>query len=118
MDKLKHKLHNRAQRKNRVRSTVSGTATRPRLTVHISNLHVSAQIINDDTGSTLLAISTVGQKSATGTLTEKAAWAGAEIAKKAKTAKVAKVVFDRNGKIYHGRVKALADAARENGLEF
>jgi large subunit ribosomal protein L18 len=85
--------------------------------VHISNLHVSAQIINDETHRTLVAVSTVGSK-ATGTKTDKAAWVGAEIAKKAKTAKVNKVVFDRAGKLYHGRVKALADAARGEGLEF
>ena len=118
MDKLAHKLHNRAQRANRVRATVSGTADRPRLHVHISNLHVSAQIINDASHNTLVAVSTVGQKGATGTMTEKAAWVGTEIAKKAKTAKITKVVFDRGGKIYHGRIKALADAARAAGLEF
>jgi large subunit ribosomal protein L18 len=118
MDKLKHKLHNRAQRAHRVRAAVSGTAERPRLSVRISNLHVSAQIINDDTHTTLVAVSTVGQKTVTGTMTDKAAWVGTEIAKKAKTAKVSKVVFDRGGKLYHGRVKALAEAAREKGLEF
>ena len=118
MDKLAHKLHNRAQRANRVRATVSGTAARPRLHVHISNLHISAQIINDEVHNTLVAVSTVGQKAATGTMTEKAAWVGTEIANKAKAAKITKVVFDRGGKIYHGRVKALAEAARAAGLEF
>lgn len=118
MDNLKHKLHNRAQRAHRVRATVSGTADRPRLSVKISNLHISAQIINDETHTTLAAASTVGQKTVTGTMTERAAWVGAEIAKAAKAAKVTKVVFDRGGKLYHGRVKALADAAREKGLEF
>ena len=118
MDKLAHKLHNRAQRANRVRATVSGTTDRPRLHVHISNLHVSAQIINDETHNTLVAVSTVGQKAVTGTMTDKAAWVGTEVAKKAKTAKITKVVFDRGGKIYHGRVKALAEAARAAGLEF
>jgi large subunit ribosomal protein L18 len=117
MDKLAHKLHNRAQRAHRVRATVSGTTERPRLSVHISNLHISAQIINDENHTTLAAVSTVGSK-ATGTMTDKAAWVGNEIAKKAKTAKVSKVVFDRAGKLYHGRVKAIAEAARENGLEF
>jgi large subunit ribosomal protein L18 len=118
MDKLKLKLHNRAQRSHRIRATVSGTSERPRLSVTISNLHVSAQIINDEAHTTLAAVSTVGQKAVTGTMTDKAAWVGAEIAKKAKTAKVSKVVFDRNGKLYHGRIKALAEAAREKGLEF
>jgi large subunit ribosomal protein L18 len=118
MNNLAKKLHTRAQRKNRIRSTVIGTVERPRLTVHISNLHIQAQIIDDGSGKTLAAITTVGQKAAMGTMTARAAWAGTEIAKKAKTAKVTKVVFDRNGRIYHGRVKALADAARAGGLEF
>jgi len=116
--RLAHKSHNRAQRAHRVRATVFGTSERPRLSVHISNLHVSAQIINDETHSTLAAVSTVGQKAATGTMTEKAAWVGTEIAKKAKTAKVKQVVLDRSSKLYHGRVKALAEAARAAGLEF
>lgn len=106
-----------ALRKNRVRSTVSGTAERPRLTVTVSNLHVSAQIIDDVTGKTLAAATTVGSK-AGGTLTEKAAVVGKDIATKAKKAKVTKVVFDRNGRKYAGRLKALADAARNEGLEF
>lgn len=104
-------------RKNRVRSTVSGTAERPRLTVTVSNLHVSAQIIDDVAGKTLAAATTVGSK-AGGTLTEKAAVVGKDIATKAKKAKVTKVVFDRNGRKYAGRLKALADAARNEGLEF
>lgn len=114
---LLHKLANRAQRKRRIRSVISGTAQRPRLTVHISNLHVSAQLVDDTAHKTLAAVSTVGSKQ-TGSLTDKAAWVGGEIAKKAKTAKVKAVVFDRNGKIYHGRIKALAEAARKEGLEF
>lgn len=118
MSNLSHKLHNRAQRAGRVRSTVSGTAVRPRLSVHVSNLHVSAQIINDESHTTLAAVSTVGKKAATGTMTEKAAWVGTEIATKAKAVKVKQVVFDRQGKLYHGRVKALAEAARNAGLEF
>jgi large subunit ribosomal protein L18 len=118
MNNLAHKLQNRAQRKNRIRAIVGGTPERPRLSVHVSNLHVNAQIIDDTTHKTLAAISTVGQKAATGTMTDKAAWVGAEIAKKAKSAKVKAVVFDRSGKIYHGRVKALAEAARKEGLEF
>ena len=118
MSKITLKLQNKAQRANRVRSTLTGTTERPRLSVNISNMHVSAQIINDETHTTLAAVSTVGQKAATGTLTEKAAWVGKEIASKAKTAKVSKVAFDRGSKLYHGRVKALADAARNAGLEF
>lgn len=118
MNNLAHKLQNRMQRKRRIRSTVSGTTERPRLSVHVSNLHVTAQIIDDSTHKTIVAVSTVGQKAATGTMTEKAAWVGAEIAKKAKVAKVKTIVFDRGGKVYHGRVSALADAARKEGLEF
>lgn len=112
------KLAKRAQRKHRIRATVSGTADRPRLSVFISNTHVSAQIINDVDGKTLVSASTVAAKDATGSLTDKAAKVGATIAEKAKKAKITKVVFDRGGRKYHGRVKALADAAREKGLEF
>lgn len=114
---LAHKLLNRSLRKNRVRAKVHGTAERPRLTVTISNMHVSAQIIDDDKRVTLVSATTVGTK-ATGTMTEKAAGLGAEIAKKAKKAKINAVVFDRNGRQYAGRLQALADAARKEGLEF
>lgn len=110
-------MSNLALRKNRVRATVSGTAERPRLTVTISSIHVSAQIIDDVAGKTLAAATTVGTK-AKGTLTEKAAIVGKDIAAKAKKAKVTAVVFDRNGRRYAGRLKALADAARKEGLEF
>lgn len=110
-------INNKQLRKNRVRAKVVGTTERPRLSVHISNLHVSAQIIDDATGKTLAAATTVGAK-ATGTKAEKAATVGAELAKKAKKAKISKVVFDRNGRQYAGRLSALADAARKEGLEF
>ncbi len=110
-------MSNIALRKNRVRAKVSGTAERPRLTVTISNIHVSAQLVDDIAGKTLASATTVGTK-ATGTLTEKAAVVGKEVATKAKKAKVTKVVFDRNGRKYAGRLKALADAARKEGLEF
>lgn len=118
MNSLKKKLHNLQLRKNRVRATVSGTTERPRLSARVSNLHVSAQIIDDTTHKTLVSITTVGQKSLTGNLTEKAEWVGNEIAKKAKAKKIKAVVFDRGGRKYHGRIKALADAARAGGLEF
>jgi large subunit ribosomal protein L18 len=108
---------NAARRANRVAAVVRGSAERPRLAVHVSNLHVSAQLIDDDAGNTLASASTVGKK-ATGTMTDKAAEVGKDIAAKAKKAKVSKVVFDRSSKQYHGRVKALADAARQAGLEF
>ncbi|HTE58115.1 MAG TPA: 50S ribosomal protein L18 [Verrucomicrobiae bacterium] len=118
MNRITHKIQNLSRRRNRVRSTVSGTAERPRLSVHVSNKHVSAQIIDDTAHKTIAQISTVGQKDALGTMTERATWVGTQIAKKAKTAKVRQVVFDRGGRLYHGRIKALADAARAGGLEF
>ena len=114
---LAKKLLNRSLRKGRVRAKVQGTAECPRLTVTISNTHVSAQIIDDVKGHTLASATTVGTK-ATGTLTEKCAVVGTEIAKKAKKAKINAVVFDRNGRQYAGRLSALADAARKEGLEF
>lgn len=118
MDKLAHKLLNKSLRKNRVRSTVSGTTERPRLSVSVSNRHIIAQVIDDTTHKTLAYVSTVGTKAAKGSMTERAEWVGTEIAKKAKAAKVTVVVFDRGGRIYHGRVQSLADAARKAGLEF
>lgn len=118
MNKLAHKLHNRQQRKRRIRAVVAGTAKRPRLNIHVSNLHVSAQLIDDENHKTVAQVTTVGQQAAKGTMTEKAAWVGEEIAKQAKSAKIKTVVFDRGGKLYHGRVAALADAARKAGLEF
>lgn len=117
MNKLAKKLLNKSLRKNRVRAKVSGTAERPRLTVTISNMHVSAQLIDDVKQQTLAASTTVGTKQA-GSLGEQAAFVGADIAKKAKKAKITSVVFDRNGRQYAGRLAALADAARKEGLEF
>ena len=108
---------NKLYRQKRTRAKIHGTEVRPRLSVHISNLHVSAQIINDDTMTTLVSATTVGTK-LTGSKTEKAAKIGEEIAKKAKKAKINTVVFDRNGRQYAGRLHALADAARKEGLEF
>lgn len=117
MNNLKQKKISAARRANRVRATVTGTTERPRLAVHISNLHVTAQIIDDTKSQTLAYASTIGQK-LTGTMTDKAAEIGKEIAVKGKKAKISKVVLDRSSRKYHGRVKALADAARANGLEF
>lgn len=114
---LAKKLLNKSLRKNRVRAKISGTAERPRLTVTISNKHVSAQLIDDVKQHTLAAATTVGTKQ-TGSISEQAAFVGAEIAKKAKKAKITAVVFDRNGRQYAGRLAALADAARKEGLEF
>lgn len=104
-------------RQNRTRAKIHGTADRPRLSVNISNMHVSAQIIDDDKGVTLAYATTVGSKQK-GSKTELAAFIGTEIAKKAKKAKITKVVLDRGARLYAGRMKALADAARKEGLEF
>jgi large subunit ribosomal protein L18 len=117
MGNFTKKLRNLGLRKNRVRAKVSGTAERPRLTVTISNKHISAQIIDDVAQTTLVAATTVGTKQ-TGTITEQAMTIGAEVAKKAIKAKIKTVVFDRNGRQYAGRLSALADAARKEGLEF
>jgi large subunit ribosomal protein L18 len=117
MSNLAKKLLNKTLRKSRVRSQVSGTAERPRLTVTISNKHVSAQIIDDVKQHTLVASTTVGTKQ-TGSITEQAAFVGTDIAKKAKKAKITSVVFDRNGRQYAGRLSMLANAARKEGLEF
>ncbi|MEX0931987.1 MAG: 50S ribosomal protein L18 [Candidatus Saccharimonadales bacterium] len=111
------KLNTAIRKKRRIRARIFGTSERPRLCVKISNKHVSAQLVNDDVGKTLAYSTTVGRKE-TGPLTEKAAWVGADLAKKAKKAKIKQVVFDRGTRIYHGRVKALANAARKEGLEF
>jgi large subunit ribosomal protein L18 len=118
MNNLAHTLHNKAQRKHRIRSVVHGTSVRPRLSIFVSNTHITAQIIDDEKHVTLSYATTVGSKQTKGTMTDKAVTIGTEIAKQAKQAKVSKVVFDRGGKLYHGRVAALADAARTEGLEF
>lgn len=117
MSALDKKLINRSLRAARVRAKVSGTTERPRLTVTISNKHVSAQLIDDIKQHTIAAATTVGSKQ-TGTMTEQSAWVGSEIAKKAKKAKISAIVFDRNGRKYAQRLAALADAARKEGLEF
>jgi large subunit ribosomal protein L18 len=117
MNNLAHKRQNSARRANRVRTVVRGTAERPRLSINVSNLHISAQIIDDAAGKTLSYATTVGHK-VEGSMSARAAWVGTEIAKKAKKAKITKVVFDRGSRKYHGRIKNLADAARQGGLEF
>ena len=104
-------------RARRTRAKLHGTADRPRLSVNISNKHIIAQIIDDDKKVTLAYATTVGSK-ITGSKTEQAAVIGKEIATKAKKAKVKTVMFDRGSKLYAGRMAALADAARKEGLEF
>ncbi|MDO4871035.1 MAG: 50S ribosomal protein L18 [Candidatus Saccharibacteria bacterium] len=112
-----NKLHNRMLRKNRVRARVTGTAERPRLSVFISNTHISAQIIDDAKQHTLASATTVGAKMS-GSKTDLAAQVGSKLAKAAKKVGIKQVVFDRNGRKYAGRLQALAEAARKEGLEF
>lgn len=118
MIKKESKNVQRLMRHKRVRKNISGTSEMPRLNVFRSNSQIYAQIINDETGTTLVSSSSVQLKIKNGGNIEGAKLVGADIAKKAKEAKISKVVFDRGGYQYHGRVEALADAARENGLEF
>ena len=108
----------RQRRHARVRNKVAGTAECPRLNVFRSNSHIFAQIINDENGTTLVSSSSVELKIKNGGNAEGAKLVGKDIAEKAKKVGITKVVFDRGGYQYHGRVEALADAARENGLEF
>ena len=108
----------RKRRHARVRNKVSGTAECPRLNVFRSNTQIFAQIIDDVKGTTLVSSSSVELKIKNGGNAEGAALVGKDIAEKALKLKIKNVVFDRGGYLYHGRVKALAEAARENGLEF
>ena len=105
----------RKRRHLRVRNAVNGTAARPRLVVFRSLKHIYAQIVDDTTQKTLMS---VGSEGMDGTKSERALAVGKAVAEKAKAAGIAKVVFDRAGYQYHGRVKAVADGAREGGLEF
>ena len=107
----------RIKRHRKIRQNLSGTETAPRLCVFRSNSAIYAQIIDDTKGVTLVSSSSLELKIKNNNL-EAAAAVGKDIAEKAKKAKIKTVVFDRGGYLYHGRVKALADAARENGLEF
>jgi large subunit ribosomal protein L18 len=108
----------RERRHKRVRKHAFGTAERPRLVVHRSNRGISAQLIDDSTGRTLAAASSLAVRGAKGTKSDQAAAVGKLLAENAKKADVKGVVFDRGGYLYHGRVKALAEAAREGGLKF
>ncbi|MEW6152873.1 MAG: 50S ribosomal protein L18 [Actinomycetota bacterium] len=116
----KQKQQARARRHRRVRKSVRGTAERPRLAVFRSNKHITAQVIDDVAGRTLAAASTVEADLRGGPTGNKdaAASVGRLVGERAKAAGVTKVVFDRGGNIYHGRVAAVADAARQAGLEF
>ena len=118
-DSAKHKREARIRRHRRVRKKVRGTADRPRLAVFRSNKHISAQIIDDRAGVTLAAASTLeATLPDAGANVSGAEKVGELLAERAKAAGVSSVVFDRGGNLYHGRIAALADAARKGGLEF
>jgi large subunit ribosomal protein L18 len=102
----------------RIRRRLAGTPERPRLNIYRSLNHIYAQVIDDSKGVTLVSASTVAAKAKTGGNVAAAKEIGKQIAERAKEKGISKVVFDRGGYLYHGRVKALADAAREAGLEF
>ena len=109
----------RLRRHRRVRGKVQGTAERPRLVVHRSNRGIEAQLVDDLTGRTITGASWLAlPKSFSGDKTEQAAAVGKALAQAARSAGIERVVFDRGGYLYHGRVKALADGAREGGLQF
>lgn len=114
---MKSKIERRVKIKTRIRGRISGNASRPRMTVFRSNKQIYVQLIDDEAGKTLVSASsrTLDGK---GTKCEIAAKVGSEIARKAQEAGINTVVFDRNGYLFHGRVKSLADAAREGGLKF
>ena len=118
MEKNKLKTLRRTRRKIGIRKRVIGTADQPRLTVFRSAKHTYAQIVDDLAGKTVVSASSIDAKSANGGNIDAAKAIGTAIAEKAKAAGIEKVQFDRNGFRYHGRVKALADAAREAGLKF
>ena len=114
------KIERRLKIKKRIRKNMAGTAEKPRLSVFRSNKQISVQIIDDLSGRTLVAASSLltDVTAQSGTKTEKAALVGKLIAERALSAGISQVVFDRNGYLYHGRVKQLAEAAREAGLKF
>ena len=118
MIKKESKNVSRQRRHARVRNKISGSASCPRLNVFRSNSNIFAQIIDDEKGVTLVSSSSVELKLKNGGNVEGAALVGKDIAEKALKNKIKRIVFDRGGYLYHGRVKALAEAARENGLEF
>lgn len=115
---MSQKTLSKARRHLRTRAKLTGSKQRPRLSVAITNRQVIAQLIDDTAQKTLVLVSSVGQSKLPKDLTSKATWVGEQIAAKAKTAKIKQVIFDRGPRRYHGRVKALAEAARNGGLEF
>lgn len=113
---IRHRIH------NRIRKRVTGTSERPRLAVHFSGKHIYAQVIDDDAGRTVVAAATTDTKvvsdSKAGANCASAEKVGKAIAERLLSKKIDKVIFDRGGFLYHGKVKALADAAREGGIKF
>ena len=118
MDKNKQKIKRRVRRKAGIRKRIIGTPQRPRLTVYRSSKHIYAQVIDDLAGKTLLAASTIQIKQASSGNVDAATAIGTAVAEQAKSSGIEQVAFDRNGYKYHGRVKALAEAARAAGLRF
>ena len=116
-NKTTHKVRKRLKKRARIRKTVEGRADRPRLCVFRSGKHIYAQIIDDMAGKTLVAYSTLQAKKGSSNV-EAAKVVGTEIAKKALSKSIKDVVFDRGGYLFHGKVKAVADGAREAGLNF
>lgn len=114
------KEEGRARRKRRIRKKISGSGDRPRVSVFRSAKHIYVQAIDDSKGATMATVSTLseGVKNAEGTKTDEAKAVGTALAKMLKEKGIDQVIFDRNGYLYHGRVKALADGAREAGLKF
>lgn len=114
------KEEGRARRKRRIRKKISGSGDRPRVSVFRSAKHIYVQAIDDSKGATMATVSTLseGVKNADGTKTDEAKAVGTALAKMLKEKGIDQVIFDRNGYLYHGRVKALADGAREAGLKF
>lgn len=121
MAKTNPKITARKKRAKRIRTKLFGTSTRPRLSIYRSNCHIYAQIIDDNSGNTLVSFSSKDKgfiDSNTVDKCEKAKQVGLIIAEKAKSLGIDQIVFDRNGYLYHGRVKALSEGAREGGLQF
>jgi len=116
-NKTVHKVNKRLKKRARIRKTVEGQAERPRLSVFRSGKHIYAQIIDDSAGKTLASYSTLQAKKGSSSV-EAAKMIGTEIAKKAISQNIKSVVFDRGGYLFHGKVKAVADGAREAGLNF
>ncbi|MCK5059596.1 MAG: 50S ribosomal protein L18 [Candidatus Pacebacteria bacterium] len=116
MDKHKEKVIKRKRKHARIRTKISGTAERPRLSVFVSSRYISSQLIDDNEGKTLVSATSQGMES--GSLVEKAREVGRSVARKAQELHFKKVVFDRGGFLYSGKVKAIAEGAREAGLIF